>query len=72
MNERNELVYQNTDAVKSYPPKGRSMLGENSIRSYSSWTPGIVSNSLCKSSPSNPPPCITVVEKGDVDGMSVT
>ena len=31
-----------------------------------------MSNSLCKSSPSNPPPCITVVEKGDADGMSVT
>jgi hypothetical protein len=28
-------------------------------------------NSLCKSSPSNTPPCIITVEKGDVDEMSV-
>jgi len=62
--KRNELVYQNTDAVKSHPPNGRSRLGENSIRSCSGWTSGIMSNSLCKSSPSNTPPCITV-GKGD-------
>jgi hypothetical protein len=29
-------------------------------------------NSLCKSSPSNGPPGIISVEKGDVDGISVT
>ena len=29
-------------------------------------------NSLCRSSPSNAPPGITTVEKGDADGMSVT
>ena len=31
-----------------------------------------MSNSLCKSSPSSPPPCIIAVGKGDADGMSVT
>jgi hypothetical protein len=31
-----------------------------------------MSNSLCKSSPSNAPPCITAVWKADDDGMSVT
>ena len=72
VNKRNELVYQNTDAVKSHPPNGRSRLGENSIRSCSGWTSGIMSNSLCKSSPSNAPPCITAVEKGDADEVSVT
>lgn len=71
VNRRNELVYQNTDAVKSHPPNGRSRLGENSSRSCSGWTSGIMSNSLRKSSPSSAPPCITAVEKGDDDGMSV-
>lgn len=31
-----------------------------------------MSNNLCKSSPSNGPPCITAVEKGEADEMSVT
>jgi hypothetical protein len=33
--KKNELVYQNVDAVRSHPPNGRSRLGENSIRSCS-------------------------------------